>query len=117
MDQMAVFFCKDFPEVVRKARCNEPTFHETRYILVDGFICWNGEAAAPLIWKESSDFIDWMVAKGYSVTAFVRLSDFFEYVPFDDEFEKSAAMVVNKPIFAEAFPEVPSNQSVSDRSC
>jgi hypothetical protein len=109
METIAVFFCKDFPEVVRKAQCNEAPFLETRHSLEHGFIYWNGEAAAPLISQKSSDFIDWMATNGYTVTAFVRLSDFFEFVPFDDEFEKSAAMAVNKQIFAEAFPEAPSN--------
>ena len=55
-----------------------------------------------------------MATNGYNVTGFVRLSDLFELVPFDDEFEKSTAMAVNKQIFAEAFPEAPSNHSVSD---
>jgi hypothetical protein len=114
METIAVFFCKQFPEVVRKAQCNEPTFPETKHSLVYGYLYWTGEATAPLISRKASDFIDSMATNGYTVTAFFRLCDFFELVPFDDEFEKSVAMSVNKQIVAEAFPEGPSNQSVSD---
>jgi len=114
MDTIAILFCKDFPEVVRKARRNEPTFLETKHSLVNGLIYWTGEASSKLISQKSSDFIHSMATNGYNVTGFVRLSDLFELVTFDDEFEKSTAMAVNKQIFAEAFPEAPSNHSVSD---
>jgi len=49
MDTIAILFCKDFPEVVRKARRNEPTFLETKHSLVNGLIYWTGEASSKLI--------------------------------------------------------------------
>jgi len=106
MDRIDVFFCKDFPEVVRQARCNEAIFLETKHSLVDGLIYWTGEVHSTAISQKVSEYIDLMAANGYTVTAFVRLSDFFEVIPIPEEFQKAVAMTVNKRIFAEAFPEV-----------
>ena len=106
MDSIALFFCKDFPEVVRKAQRHQRMFLHTRHSLVNGLIYWNGEAPSALISQECSDFIEWMVADGYTLTAYLRLSDFFAVVPLIDEFEKTVAAAVNEYILAEAFPKV-----------
>jgi hypothetical protein len=105
MDSIALFFCKDFPEVVRKAQRNERTFLDTRHSVVDGLVCWNGEAASALISQEASDFIDSMATNGYTLTAYLRLSDLFAVIPITEESEKAVAMVVNERILAKAFPE------------
>jgi hypothetical protein len=109
MEPIAVFFCKDFPEVVRKARCKEPHFLETSHSFLKGTLQLSGTEATTVIPKESLHIIDAMTADGYTVTAYVRLSDFNTFIPFDDEFEASTANAVNKKILGEAFPEAKPN--------
>jgi hypothetical protein len=109
MEPIAVFFCKDFPEVVRKARCKEPHFLETSHSFLNGTLHLSGNEAITVIPKESLHIIDAMTANGYTVTAYVRLSDFNTFIPFDDEFEASTANAVNKKILGEAFPEAKPN--------
>jgi hypothetical protein len=109
MEPISVFFCKDFPEVIRKARCKEPLFLETSHSFLKGFLHSSGNEAVTVMPKESLNFIDAMAANGYTVTAYVGLSDFNAFIPFDDEFEASAANAVNKKVLGEAFPEAQSN--------
>jgi hypothetical protein len=105
VDKIAVFFCKNFLEVVRKAQCKEPVFLETKHSLIDGLFYWNGKSTCQLISQQFAKFMDLMTVEGYTVTDFVRVSDFAEVVPITEQFQKTVAMMVNKRIFAEAFPE------------
>jgi hypothetical protein len=96
MEQIAVFFCKDFPEVVRRVRCKEPLFLlETSHSFMPSFTDSNGDIQIPM---EQAEFIRAVVTKGYTVTLFLRLSDHYGFVPFSDELETSAAMAVNEKI-------------------
>jgi hypothetical protein len=106
MKQIIVFFCKDFPEVVRKMLSKEPIPSlETLHSFVEGVSFPTDKTAITGMTKESWDFIDIVVANGYTVTAFVRAFDFCAFVPFTDDPEKSAAMAVNEKILAKFFPK------------
>ena len=96
-EKIAVFFCKDFQKLLNKIKDKKPSFLKTSQSFVDGFSDSNGDIR---LTRESVDFINAMVANGYTVTAFVRLSDSYAFVPFTDEFETSAAMAVNEKILA-----------------
>ena len=110
MDTIAILFCKDFPEVVRKARGNEPLSPlETSYRFVEGLWYSVGNTAMTAMPQESSNIVDAMVANGYTVTGFFRLSDFQAFVPFDDEIEKLAATAANEKILEKLLLETLSN--------
>ncbi len=109
MEQIAVFFCKNFAEIVRKTQYKEPYFLETAHSFVEGFLSSVGNTATTVMPQGPSDFIEAMGANGYTVTAYLRLSDFLAFVPFTDEFEMSAALAVNGRILGKVFPEAPSN--------
>jgi hypothetical protein len=98
-EKIAVFFCKDFQELLGKMKDKQPSFLNTSHSFVDGFSDSSGNIQ---LTEESVNFINAMVANGCTVTAFVRLSDSYAFVPFTDEFEKSAAMAVNEKILGEA---------------
>jgi hypothetical protein len=105
-EKIAVFFCKDFQKLLRKMKDKEPNFLETSHSIVDGYTDSNGDIR---LTQESEGFINAMVANGYTVTAFVRLSDSYRFVPFTDAFEKLAATAVNQRIFGKMSPEALSN--------
>jgi hypothetical protein len=105
-EKIAVFFCKHFQKLLRKMKDKKPNFLETSHSVVDGYTDSNGDIR---LTQESEGFINAMVANGYTVTAFVRLSDSYRFVPFTDAFEKSAATAVNQRIFGKMSPEALSN--------
>jgi hypothetical protein len=109
MEQIAVFLCKDFPEVVDNARSQKPYLLETSHGIVEGFLHSFGNTAITILQKNFQHLVDGMVAKGYTVTAYVRLSDRFQFVPIVDEFEMEVAAVVNEKIFEKAFPQIHAN--------
>jgi len=109
MESIAVLFCKHFPEVVRKARLKEPLFLETSHSILKGVLHPSDNKAGAGMSKESWQFIEAMAANGYTVTAYVRLSDFNSLIPFGDEFEAFTANAVNEKILGKLFPKAQSN--------
>jgi hypothetical protein len=93
---IAVFFCKDFPEVVRQARCQKPQFATLTLRILDGFLHSSGKNCVTFWKNDSADIIDSLVAQGYTVTGYMRLIDAQAFVPFDDEVEDAVATAVNK---------------------
>jgi len=106
MDKLLVVFCKDFADVVESARNNKPCQLITAHSFVDGCIEMMGNTAMVILGTAMAELIDGTIANGYSVTAYVRLSDFFGYVPVTDEFENSVARAVNARVCAKEFPEL-----------
>jgi hypothetical protein len=103
IEKIAVFFCKDFPTVVRRIRCKEPISHlETAHTFVDGYSDSNGDIHIP---EEQSNFIREKVVSGHTVTGYLRLSDNYGFIPVSDELEKSAAKTVNDKILEKLFLE------------
>ena len=96
--KIAVFFCMDFPEVVRKALRQEPQHAKLAFRVLDGFLHSKGNECFTLWTKESAAIIDSLVAQGYTVTGYMRLKDAQAFVPFDDEVEYAVATAVNKEI-------------------
>lgn len=101
MEEIAVFYCKQFQDVVGKTRRNEPIFLETTHGIEPGFWNSSSDTAPTLLLQE---FVDAKVAEGYTVTAYVR-SNLEVYFPFADDFEKSVAAAVSKKILGKTFPE------------
>jgi hypothetical protein len=101
LEEITVFYCKQFQEVVRKTQHNEPIFLITAYGFEPGFWNSSSDAAPTLLLQE---FVDAKVAEGFTVTAYVR-SNLEVYFPFADDFEKSVAAAVSKKILGKSFPE------------
>jgi len=95
---IAVLFCKDFPEVVRKALRQEPHHAKLEIRVLDGSLFSSGNDGLTTWSEESAGIIDSLVAQGYTVTAYLRLSDAEAFVPFVDEIEYAVALAVNKEI-------------------
>jgi len=96
--KIAVFFCKDFPEVVRKALRQEPHHAKVEIRVLDGILVSSGNDGFTPWSEESAGIIDSLVAQGYTVTAYMRLSDAEAFVPVVDEIEYAVATAVNKVI-------------------
>ena len=96
--KIAVLFCKDFPGVVRKALRKETLHAELSCRVLDGLFPLNDIAISPLWSNESAEIIASMLAEGYTVTGYIRLSDAEGFVPFDDEVECAVATAVNMHI-------------------
>jgi hypothetical protein len=110
--QIAVIFCKDFPELVRRVQCQEPLFPEAFLSFVRGFVNWTGSMGMTMMPAESEQFIATKVANGYTVTAYVRLPDLHAYVPFTGKAEMSAAAAANQKILGMPRTETQSNRVV-----
>jgi hypothetical protein len=96
--KIAVFFCKDFPEVVRQARCQKPQFATLALRILDGFLHSSGNSCITVWTKESAAIIDSLAVQAYTVTGYMRLIDAQAFVPFDDKVEYAVATAVNKEI-------------------
>jgi hypothetical protein len=108
--EIAVVFCKDFPELVRRVQCQEPLFPEVFLSFVKGFVNWTGGTGFTMLPAESEHFIETTVASGYTVTAYVQLPDLQAFVPFTDEAEKSVAAAANQKILGKPRAEGHSNR-------
>jgi len=108
-EKIAVIFCKDFPEAVRRAGCQEPLFPETFVSVVEGFVNWTADECRTVLPERFERFVDAKVASGYTVTAYVRLRELQAFVPFTDEAEKLAA--ANETILGTPRPEGQSNRA------
>ena len=112
--EIAVVFCKNFPELVRRVRRQEPVFPEAFVCVVNGFVNWTGGKGVTIMPAESEHFIDATVSTGYTVTAYVRLPDLHAFVPFTDAAEKTAAAAANEKILGKPRPENQSNHAPLD---
>jgi len=101
MEAIAVFYCKQFQDVVSKTQRHEPIYLETANSVEPGFWSSSSNTAPTLLLQE---FVDAKVAEGYTVTAYVR-SNLEVYFPFADDFEKSVAAAVSKKILGKTYPE------------
>jgi len=110
--EVAVVFCKNFPELVRRVRRQEPLFPEAFVSVVKGFVNWTGSKAVTMFSAETEHILDATVASGYTVTAYVRLPDLNAFVPFTDAAEKTAAAAANEKILGKPRPENQSNHAL-----
>src|SRR5271155_4106596 len=100
----AVVFCKDFAEVVRKTRRNEIFVPEISLVNVEGGFYVIDNGCVTLFTPPSYRLIDAMVAKGYTVTSYVRLSDLYGYIPIEDPFWASVAAAISQEVIRKLFP-------------
>lgn len=107
--ELAVVFCKNFPELVRRVQRREPLVPEVFLGFVKGVVNWTGSTGVTIMPAESENFIDSAATKGYTVTAYVRMPDLHAFVPFTDAAEKTAAAAANEKILGKPRPENQSN--------
>lgn len=103
-NQIAVVFCKDFPEVVRKTRRNETFAPEVSLDIVEGMLYVIDNTCLTALAPESYDFIDAKVAQGHTVTSYVRTSDLAAFVPIYDDFLASVAAAISQKLVRKSFP-------------
>jgi|SRR5271169_62279 len=104
--KIAVLFCKDFPGVVRKALRKETQHAELSCRVLDGFLLSKATGFFTLWSDDIAEIIASMIAEGYTVTGYVRLSDAEGFVPFDDAVEYAVATAVNMHILESLCLEV-----------
>lgn len=110
---IAVLFCKHFPAIVRKVQSNQPFEPETAVGVVQGCLVSVGDGFITVTPPEYTAQIDRMVANGYTVTGYLRLSDSSIFIPFHDEPEASVAQLINQIILQKHTPAKRSNATVS----
>ena len=110
--EIAVIFCKDFPDLVRRVERQEPLFPKAFLSFLKGLVNWTGGTGMTMLPAESEQFIATTVANGYTVTAYVRLPDLHAFVPFTGNAEMLAAAAANQKILGKPRTETQSNRVV-----